>query len=114
MYVSGNMRVTIVAEEKQYYSECASVALFIQHTNCKRRITLSAVTCPAVHLSKLSHKRHDFRKKKIIEHKMLVLIVPKTLPKSFFILRRTKRVMIKIYIGLRVKYPLFLSDFNKI
>ena len=32
---------------------------------------------------------------------------------TFFILRRTERDIIKMYIGLRVKYPLFLSDFNE-
>ena len=30
----------------------------------------------------------------------------------FLILRRTERDVIKIGIGLYVKYPLFLSDFN--
>ena len=33
---------------------------------------------------------------------------------SFLILGRTDRDMIKINIGLHVKYPLILSDFNKI
>jgi len=33
--------------------------------------------------------------------------------KKFLILRRTERnIIINIYIGLCVKYPLFLSDFN--
>ena len=31
---------------------------------------------------------------------------------TFLILRGTERHMIKMYIGLHVKYPLFLSDFN--
>ena len=31
---------------------------------------------------------------------------------TFLILRRTERDKIKIYIGLHVKYPLFLSEFN--
>jgi len=32
---------------------------------------------------------------------------------KMFILRRTGRGAIKIYIGLLVQYPLFLSDFNE-
>jgi len=35
------------------------------------------------------------------------------LSEKFFILRRTERDMIKMCIGLHVKYPLFFSDFNE-
>ena len=31
----------------------------------------------------------------------------------FLILRRNERDMIKMYIGLHVKYALFMSDFNE-
>ena len=54
---------------------CARVALLIQHA------TLNApcvVMCPlALYFSTLSHKRCDFRKK-VIEHKMCVLIFSTT------------------------------------
>ena len=46
------------------YSQCVSVALVNQHAERTRRIILS-VACPAVqYFSTLSHKQHDFRKKK--------------------------------------------------
>jgi hypothetical protein len=35
------------------------------------------------------------------------------LSETFLILRRNLRDMIEMYIGLHVKYPLFLSDFNE-
>jgi len=35
-----------------------------------------------------------------------------TLSETFLILRRAERDMVKRYIGLHVKCPLFLSDFN--
>jgi hypothetical protein len=58
----------------------------------------------------LSHKRHDFgrggKRKRREQHKTRVLIFSA----AFLILRRTERYMI-MYIGLHVKYPLFLSDF---
>jgi hypothetical protein len=47
-----------------------SVALVIQHAKRMRRIMLSSVASPAVpYVSKLSHKRHDFRKKKLLNIK---------------------------------------------
>jgi hypothetical protein len=46
------------------YSECLSVALFIQHAVRMCRIILSSVVCPTLqYFSTLSHKRHGFRGK---------------------------------------------------
>jgi hypothetical protein len=39
------------------------------------------------------------------------LIFYTNLSETFLILRRIERDMIKVYTGLRVKYPLFLSQF---
>jgi len=51
--------------------------------------------------------------KNFIEHKMCVLIFSTVLSKTFLILRRTERDIIKMLIGLHVKQPLFLPDFNE-
>jgi hypothetical protein len=52
------------------YSECVSVALALHHTMYIRRILLSFVAYPAVlYFSTLSHKRHDFRKKGVLNIK---------------------------------------------
>jgi hypothetical protein len=72
------------------------------------------VTCPALHyFSTLSPKRHDFREKKILNIKR-VFWFSLHLSEIFLILRRSERDVIKMYIGLHVKYPLFLSNFNEI
>jgi len=39
------------------------------------------------------HKRHNFRKKKVIEHNIYALVIP-TEFETFLILRRTERAMI--------------------
>jgi len=43
---------------------------------------------------------------------MCVFIFSAILSEIFLILRKTERDMIKMIIGLHVKYPLFLSHFN--
>jgi len=62
------------------------VALFIQHSKRMRRIIVSSV--PSVTLpyfATLSYKRHDFRKK-VIKHKLCVLIFSTNLAETFLIL----------------------------
>jgi hypothetical protein len=60
------------------YSECVSVTLGIQHIQGKRHIILSSVACLALHyFSTLSHKRHGFRGKNVIEHKIYVMLFSK-------------------------------------
>ena len=60
------------------YSECVSIALVSQHVTRMRRVMLLSVAYPALtYFSTLSHTRHDFRKK-VIEHKMCVLIFSST------------------------------------
>jgi hypothetical protein len=71
-----------------------------------------SVVSPALQYScTLSTKRRGFRKKKVIEHKMFLDFLY-NVSQMFLSLRRTKRDMIKMYIGLHIKYPLFLPDFN--
>jgi hypothetical protein len=55
------------------------VSLVIQHAERMRSIILSSVACLALPcFPTFSHKRYDFQKKNIIEHKMCVLVVATT------------------------------------
>jgi hypothetical protein len=55
-------------------------------------LLLSSVARPSLqYFSVLSHKLHDFREKKVTEHKMRVLIFPTYMSETFHILRRIQR-----------------------
>jgi len=62
---------------------------------------------PMQYFSTLSQKRHDFREKKV------PLEFPKILSTTFCFLKKIQQDVIKMYVGLHVKYTLFLSDFNE-
>jgi len=55
----------------------------------------------------LPQKRHDFRKK-LLDIKCVFRFSPQILSETFLIIGSTERDMIEMYIGLHVKYPLFL------
>jgi hypothetical protein len=65
------------------------------------------------YFSTLSHKPQDFRKKDSLNIKCVFLFSLQHLSLTFIILRRIQQYFITSIIGLHVKYPLFLSDFNK-
>jgi len=59
------------------YYDCVSVAIAMQLAKLLGRTILLSVACPTVpYFSTLSHKRHDFRKKK--KHTLCVLILSTT------------------------------------
>ena len=89
------------------YSKCLSIALGVQHAMCMCCITLSSVACLALqYFSTLSHKRHNFRKKKL-------LIFSTTFAETFLILRQTERDMIESVYWSSCKFPLSLLDHKK-
>jgi hypothetical protein len=63
------VRAAIFAVEKQHVLYTLSVCLLpYVHSMQRACAILSSVACPALqYFSALSHKRHDFRKKKVIE-----------------------------------------------
>ena len=75
------------------YSECVFVD-FVIHIQRACAI-LSSVACPAVkYFSTLSQKRHDFRKKKLLNTICVSLFSLQLLPETFFIVRLIGRDMV--------------------
>ena len=81
---------------------CQCMAVFSpqssgMQTTSLLRVTSSSVACTAVpYFSTLAHKRHDFREKKVIEHKMYVQTFSPVLSAALLTLRRTARNKNKI------------------
>jgi hypothetical protein len=93
------------------YSEFVSIALGIQYAMSMRRVTLSSVTCPALH--RISHviSHGTIFGKEVIEHKMCVLIFSTTLSPTFFILRSQRHVILNVDRS-SCKLTVILSDIN--
>ena len=85
--------------------EGARVALLTQHATHMRHIVSSFVaSLTGPHFPALSHKRHDFREKKVIERKMCSLILSANASKTFLIISRIERNIV-----INTKTSLFMS-----
>ena len=79
------------------YSECAYVALAIQHAKIMRRITLLSVACSALqYFSTLRHNRHHSRKT-LSNIKRVFLFSLRLLPETFLIPSRIYRDIINVH-----------------
>jgi hypothetical protein len=73
---------------------------------CACAILSSVVWLALQYFSTFSHKQHDFRKKKLLNTKCVFLFSLQLLSETFLVLRRNERDVIKMSVGLHVKYPL--------
>ena len=92
-----------------------SLALVVQHEKRMRLIILSYVARPALpYISIVSHKRHDFlKKKKKKTRKMCASISTAKFSEAFLILRRIKRDIIINVRRFSGAVPVIFSDVNK-
>jgi hypothetical protein len=82
------------------------VALGIQYATRMRRIVICVLHRSRVYFHNISQTA-GFSKKKVTEHKMCFGFSLQLLSETILILRRIQRDMIKIYIVLHVRYPLY-------
>jgi len=94
------------------YCGCVFVALGIQHAMHMRRIIIDGQSGSTTFFHIISQKARLSEEKKILNTKCVFWFSLQLLSQTFLILR-TERDMIEMCIGLHVKYPLFLSDFNE-
>ena len=73
---------------------------------------LSSVACPALQYFPHHLINGTIKKKELLDIKSVFMILSTSFVLSISILSRIKRDMIKASIGLHIKYPLRLSDFN--
>ena len=94
------------------YSKQVFVVIVIQHAKCMCHSILSSVACLTLqHFSTLSHKWQIFGKQCWTSNVCFVILY-NFLSETFLILRIIQQDIIN-YIGLQVKYPLFLSKFKE-
>ena len=90
------------------YSEYESVALGMRHAISMRHILICGLSGFVIFFSTLSHKRHDFRKKKVLLNTNVVLILSTNPSETLFILRTAERDMIKKVYWYTCKVPVVL------
>jgi len=91
------------------YSECLSQALVIQRATRMSPVILSSVACLTLeYFSTLSHKQYDFRKESY-----WTTDFPYNFCLNISQFKNNWARYYDKYIGLSVKYRLFLSDFNE-
>jgi hypothetical protein len=112
MYVECNMEALLHEHccsgkaIKMKYSECVFVALVTQNAKRVRRIVFCGLSVCAIFLSPLCHKLDDFWKKKL-NVKYVFWFCVQFLSETFM-----SEILSYLFIGLRVRYPILLSDFN--
>jgi hypothetical protein len=108
------VRATIVVLEEQWLLHNLSICICrLSYPACNAHTPYCHVACPTLkHVATLSHKLHDFREKSSWTQNVCFDFFYKIVLKHFSYWKELTGMWSEMCIGFRVKYRLFLSDFN--
>jgi hypothetical protein len=108
------VRLTFVAAKKQWvlHNLCVCVCSF-RYPALNAHALCRMLPSPLYNIFPNYLINGTIFEKKCFEYKIVIRVYLQHLSEIYIILRRIEEIWSKLYIGLHVKYPLFLYDFNE-